>query len=131
MSRIIGVLLSLPFLAIAAIFGAIELGGEVVVLETTSARGDKFTTSLWVVDIEDSPVLRAGSATAEWLTRIRAEPSVALIRDEIRTQYEAEIIPSYADQVNVLMRDEYGFADRIVSVLHDKNEVVAVRLVEP
>ncbi len=131
MSRILGILLSLPFLAIAAIFGASEFGGEVAVLETTGGRGEKFTTSLWVVDVNGSPVLRAGNPDSEWLARVQAEPSVALIRGEVRTKYEAEIIQGYAAEVNELMRDQYGFADQIVGVVQEKSEVVAVRLIAP
>ena len=131
MSRIIGILLALPVLVVAAILGASEFGGEVVVLETAGGRGEKFSTSLWVVDVGGSPMVRAGSPASEWLMRIRAQPSVALIRGDVRTNYQAEIIPDYAAKVNEFMRERYGFADQIVGVLHEKGEVVAVRLVAP
>jgi hypothetical protein len=131
LSRVIAILLALPVLAVAVLLGASEFGGEVVVLETTGGRGEKFATSLWVVDVDGSPMLRAGNPDSEWLDRIRAEPAVALIRDELRTNYQAEIIPDYAAKLNELMRERYGIADQIVSVLQEKDEVVAVRLVEP
>ncbi|MFK7898325.1 MAG: hypothetical protein AB8G23_21000 [Myxococcota bacterium] len=130
MSRLIGFVMALPLLAVAILFGASELGGEVVVLETMGSRGEKFSTSLWVVDIDDSPVLRSGDANSEWLIRLQLEPLVTLIRDDVRIPYRAEVIPGYAAPVNAAMREKYGIADQVVGLIHEGDEVIGIRLLE-
>jgi hypothetical protein len=130
LSRIIGLLLLLPFAYFAALLAASEWGGEVVELETYDANDTMFTTSLWIVDAYGDTWLRAGDPDAAWLQRLRMNPEVNVTRDGLRQGYRAVVIDDFARRLNEAMREKYGIADRIVSTLHDPDEVVAIRLEE-
>ena len=62
--------------------------------------------------------------------RVRADPQVFLIRDGERREYRAEVSDDDVWRVNEAMRDKYAWADQIVSLIHDPEAVVPVRLVE-
>ncbi|HKK53596.1 MAG TPA: hypothetical protein VKA74_18515 [Myxococcota bacterium] len=131
MARIIGILLLLPFAYGIGLFVASEWGGEVVELETVDARGARIRTSLWIVEGYDDLWLRAGSPEAAWLQRLRARPDVRLTRSGETQRYRAVVVPDFARRINGLMRERYGLADRLISTIHDPDEVVAVRLERP
>lgn len=130
-ARIIGILLLLPFVLAIAILIASEWGGEVVTLETYDARGTMFSTSLWIVDLYGDEWLRASDPEAGWVGRLREASNVVLIRDGVRKGYRAEIVRDFGDRINDGMREKYGFADQLTSLLRDPEEVVAIRLEEP
>jgi hypothetical protein len=128
---IIGLLVSSPLLFGAALYGASEYGGETVQLETFDERGNSFLTTLWVVDLHEEPWIRAGDPEAGWLQRLQTNPQVLLTRDGQRKPYRAELSDEGAGRINEAMREKYGRADRLVSLIHEPEAVVAVRLVEP
>ena len=128
---IIGLLILSPLMFGAALLAASEYGGEKVELETLDERGNAFFTTLWVVDIHEEPWLRAGDPDSTWLQRLQVEPEVYLIRDGERKPYVAEVVEYESERVNYLMREKYGYADQIVSLIHDPDAVVAIRLSEP
>ena len=128
---IIGLLILSPLLFGAALFAASEYGGETVVLETLDERGVGFFTTLWIVDIHEEPWLRAGDPESTWLQRLKVHPEVFLTRGGERKPYVAEVVEFESERVNYLMREKYGVADQLVSLLHDPDEVVAIRLAEP
>lgn len=130
MKRIIGILLLLPLAYVVALYAASEWGGEVVEIETSDARGARFTTSVWLVDGYGDLWLRAGNAEAGWLARLRVTPELVLLRNGKRTRYSAEVVPDFSRRINELMRRKYGLADRIISTIHDPAAVVAIRLEE-
>ena len=112
------------------IYGASELGGEVVTLRTHDGRKTA-ETHLWVVDDGGFQYLRAGNPSSGWLARIQADPDVVVERNGVATRYHAVPVAGDATQparVHSLMREKYGIADRIVSVLGDRTKSVAVRL---
>ena len=129
MKWILGLLICSPLIFGGAILAASEYGGETVELKTFDER-DVLVTTLWVVDLHDEPWLRAGNPDATWLQRLVETPQVVLVRDGETKSYRAEIDPSELDRVNDMMREKYGWADEVVSLLHDPDSVVAVRLVE-
>jgi hypothetical protein len=131
LGRIIAILVGLPLLYIVAILAASELGGEVVKLETADSKGHTFVTSLWIVDFDRAAWLRAGNPDSDWLAHLRADPLVFVTRDGERRSYRAEVFKKLSAQVNAAMREKYGRADQLVSTIHDPEEVVAIRLVEP
>jgi hypothetical protein len=131
LSRIIGILLLLPILYGLAIVIASETGGEVVELETYDGRGTVYKTSLWIVRAYDDLWLRAGDPEAAWVQRLRETPNVVVIRDGKRQGYLGVVVPDFASRINAAMREKYGWADQVVSTLHDPDEVVAIRLEEP
>ena len=119
-----------PFAFGLALFWATQYGGETVELETVDERGTTFFTTLWVVDLHEEPWLRAGDPEATWLQRLRRDPEVFLVRDGERKVYRAEIDERSTERVNEAMREKYGRADQIVSVVQDHAQSVAIRLVE-
>ncbi len=131
MAYLIRFLLLLPVLYGAALFAASEWGGEVVQIETYDERGTRFETSVWIAEAYGDLWLRAGNPEAAWLQRLRETPDVALRRGGKATPHRAVVVPGSARRVNDLMRQKYGWADHVISTLHDPAEVVAVRLEEP
>lgn len=131
MAYIIRFLLLVPVLYGAALFAASEWGGEVVEVVTTDARGARFETSVWIVEAYGDLWLRAGNPEADWLRRLRATPEVLLRRGGGETRHRAVVATNSARRVNDLMRQKYGWADRLISTLHDPAKAVAVRLEEP
>ncbi len=127
----IGLLLLSPLLFGAALLAASEYGGETVQLETLDERGAAFFTTLWVVDVHAEPWLRAGDPESAWLQRLQVHPEVFLIRNGERKPYVAEVAEFESERVNYLMRGKYGYSDQLISLLHDPDEVVAIRLAEP
>ncbi len=114
-----------------ALVWATQHGGETVELETLDERGTSFFTTLWIVDLHEQPWLRAGDPEATWLQRLRSDPEVFVVRDGERRPFRAEVDENRAWRINDAMREKYGRADQIVSLLHDPDRVVAIRLIEP
>lgn len=131
MKWILGLLITSPLWFGAALYVASEHGGEKVVLETLDERGNSFFTTLWVVDIHGEPWLRAGKDDSTWIQRIEATSDVFLVRDGERTAYRAEIVPYETERINETMREKYGYADQLISLIHDPEGVVAIRLYVP
>lgn len=131
MRRIIALLILSPLLFGAALLAASEYGGETVELETLDERGNSFFTKLWVVDIHQEPWLRAGDPESTWLKRLKADSEVFLIRAGERKPYVAEVSEFDGERINFMMREKYGYADQLISLIHDPEAVVAIRLAEP
>lgn len=104
--------------------------GEVVTLVTTDDQGQEFETGLWIVDLDGVPYLRAESADASWLDRIRARSDVQLDRAGRRVAYRA--IPlddaKISEAVNQAMDEKYGGLDRALVWLWDHSGAVPIRL---
>lgn len=128
---IIGLLITSPLWFAGALYVASEHGGEKVVLETVDERGNAFFTTLWVVDIHGEPWLRSGKPDSTWIQRLQASPDVFLVREGERVPYRAEIAGWETDRINYTMREKYGYADQLVSLIHDPEQVVAIRLYQP
>jgi hypothetical protein len=114
-----------------AIYGASELGGEVVTLHTHDGPKE-VATRLWVVEDGGFLYLRAGDPGSRWLRRIQTDPEIVVERDGVATRYRGVPVlddPEQPARIHALMREKYGFADRIVSVLGDRSLSVPVRLV--
>jgi hypothetical protein len=112
------------------IYGVSELGGEVVTLRTHDGQGEA-ATRLWVVDDGGAQYLRAGNPGSGWLVRIQANPDVVVERNGVPVRYVAVPVTGDASQparIHSLMREKYGVADRLVSILGDRSKSVAVRL---
>jgi hypothetical protein len=104
--------------------------GEAVTLTTRTADGATYETQLWVVELDGSLYLRATSANADWLARLRAIPEVALRRGEVTTSFRGRAVDdaSVATQVNRAMAQKYGRSDRLLGWLVDPTSSVSVRL---
>ncbi len=117
-------------LIVVAIFAASELGGEVVVLETTDSDGSSRQTHLWVVQSEGTLWLRAGDPTSGWLQRLEANPIVSVTRGAETRRYRAIPVrdPEVRDRIHALMRERYPAADRLISMVRDDAGSIPVRL---
>jgi hypothetical protein len=117
------------------LFGASELGGEIVTLHTNSPDGEA-KTRIWVVDDAGHAWLRAGNPSNGWLARIDANPDVVVERNGESTRFNAVPVrddPTLRERIHALMREKYTWADRIVSLIGDRTKSVPIRLdpVEP
>jgi hypothetical protein len=110
------------------IFAASELGGEGVTLYTTDASGAEHETPLWVVELDGAQYLRAGDGASAWLARLRVIPDVKVERGGEVKRYRAIPEPEQVAAVDTLMAEKYGVADRIVDIMRDPANSVAVRL---
>jgi hypothetical protein len=131
MKQIIATIVLVPIVYLAALLVASEWGGEVVKIETYDVRGRKLETSVWIAQMQGDLWLRGGDPEAAWVQRLHKEPEIYVTRKGVRTKYRGEIVEDYAREINEAMREKYGRADLVVSTIHDSDEVVAVRLVEP
>ena len=120
----LGVALVYVFAAIGSSF----LSSEVVTVETRDERGGTLTTSLWVVDVSGDTWVRATDPDALWLERLRANPQVAFVRDDDRSERRALIVDGVARKIDTAMREKYGRADQIAALFRDPGESVVVRL---
>jgi hypothetical protein len=129
-SKVITLVLLLPIVFVVSIVLASEFGGEVVDLETHDERGGTNTTSLWVVDLYGESWLRGGSRASTWVIRLEQDPEVHLTRKGRREAYRAEIVEDFSGRINDGMRAKYGLADQLISLIHDDEGVVAIRLLD-
>ena len=120
--------------AVAGAFGvsmilASELG-EVVVLTTFDTNQSTVTTRMWTVDHDGFSWLRSGKGSS-WLERIERDPNVDLTRGDTTQRFRASPVrtPITVAQVNTLMREKYGLADRWISLFVDRGSSVVIRLV--
>ena len=105
----------------------IEVGREVVTLRTERADGSWQETRLWIVDDGVSSWLHSGGDA--WLTRFDDDPIVELQRGGQTLIYRAHAVPGPHPDVDRLLREKYGLADRWVRLISpDNKSVVAVRL---
>lgn len=128
MGRILGLLALAPILLGVAIPAAREFGGEVVELTTFEADDTRFVTSVWIAEIDGKLWIRGGDAEAGWVQRLREHPEAKLTRYGQTLDVEAAFVERYAAEINRAMREKYGWADRVVSVIHDSDHVLAIRL---
>ena len=115
---------------ILAIIIASETGIEVVTVHSKRQDGSVKKTRLWIAENAGQLWLRAGVPNEAWLEHIAREPVIGLERNGTVTSYRA--VPSTdtgeRDRVHALMRDRYGFNDRLISMIRDGSKSIAVRL---
>ena len=117
----VGVTLVLAHLAL------IEVGREVVTLRTPLAGGGWYETRLWIVDEGASAWLHSGGQ--KWLDRFEGDPIVELERGGEVHRLRAHAVPGDHPQIDRLLAEKYGIADRWVRFLSpDDEHTVAVRL---
>lgn len=120
-------------IGIAYVFAGVGgsfLSGEVVELETRDPRGGALHTSLWIVDLSGDVWLRANNPDAVWLSRLRADPEVTLIRDGERSQRRALIVDGVEERIDHGLRAKYGRADEVLAYFRDPDDSVVIRLDE-
>jgi hypothetical protein len=112
---------------VAAHMAFIEVGREVVTLRTQRPDGSWQKTRLWIVDEGDSSWLH--SAGEAWAKRFEGDPVVELERGGKIRRYKAHAVPGPHPQVDELLREKYGIADRWVRfIAPDGEKTLVVRL---
>jgi len=129
MTKFLLFLVALALAFVLTIALASELGGEVVTLYTQDESGAERSTSLWVVDREGFQYLRAGDGSSAWLERLRRAPTVRVERGGASELYQAVPAPELTAEIDAMMAEKYGIADRVISVIRDPANSMAVRLV--
>jgi hypothetical protein len=84
-----------------------------------------------VVDDAGTAWLRTGNPQSPWLTRLRANPEVAVTRAGERREYRAVPVDDAAarDRINQLTLDKYGAAEQILrAVMMDPAGATPIRL---
>ncbi len=121
----VGIAIAIVFAFVLFIFAASELGGEVVALDTGEHR-----TRLWVVEDDGALWLRAGTPGAAWLGRIGEGGTVTVERGGAAASYRAtpDRRPARRERIHALMREKYGWADALISLMRDGEGSVPVRL---
>jgi hypothetical protein len=131
-SRIRLVMITVGFLAALLVVASRAIDeGEIVKLTTVDASGRSHVTEVWIVDLDDGPYLRAGSPDVEWLSRVRDRTEITVQRGDRDAKFRAVLLERAPtrEQVNVAMRDKYGFADRLWGRIADQGRSVPIRLV--
>jgi hypothetical protein len=115
--RVLGVLAA-AVLALALFYVVLAESGEVVVLETRDASG-AHETRLWVVDHEGAAWLRTGDPASPWLARLRANPEVAVTRDQERRAWRAVVVddPVTRERINALVLEKYGWRESVLRAM--------------
>jgi len=130
MKRVLLGIVALAAAAAVLVLGhlaVIEIGREVVTLRTQRADGTWQQTRLWIVDEGAASWLHSGGA--DWLARFEGDPVVELERAGAVRKYRAHAAPGPHPQVDRLLREKYGLADRWVRTLApDTDDTIAVRL---
>jgi hypothetical protein len=124
-----GVLVGCAILLVAAHLAFIEIGHEVVTLRTQRADGSWQETRLWIVDDGVSSWLHSGGAA--WKKRFDGDPVVELKRDNQTLRYHAHAVPGLHPNVDHLLREKYGLADRWVRFISPDNEQTVVVRLDP
>ncbi len=130
MRRIALALVGLLVTAILVVLGhlaLIEVGREVVTLRTQRPDGSWQATRLWIVDEGGSSWLHSGGE--KWRKRFQGDPVVELERNGEVHRYRAHAVPGPHPEVDRLLREKYGIADRWVRFLApDGDQTLVVRL---
>ena len=121
------VLLFAIVVVVLAHMAFIEIGHEVVTLRTQRPDGSWQKTRLWIVDEGGASWLH--SAGARWVARFAGDPIVEVERGGVVRRYRAHAVPGPHPEIDRLLREKYGIADRWVRfIAPDGESTVPVRL---
>lgn len=121
-------IVAILLVAVIAHFSLVEIGQEVVTLRTPLPDDEWYETRLWVVDHDGDAWLH--SAGDAWAARFEGDPVIELDRGGETRRYKADPVPGPHPEIDALLRDKYGIADRWVRIIAPCNEsVLLVRLV--
>lgn len=113
---VIGILAGAPLLLVVTLFGASELGGEVVTLERPEPDGDVSRIRVWIVDKNGTSWVEHGDAQSYWIAQLADSPEVVLTRNGQTVTYIGTPDPNAHDLYHQLRRHKYGWADRLIGL---------------
>jgi hypothetical protein len=114
--------LAIIIVVIAGVFAAyvlmhlalIEIGQEVVVVHKRSSDGSVHRARLWIVDAGDYAWLHHGYSDDDWVRHLEVQPILEIERGGQALKYRAVPDAAADPKVHQLLRQKYGFADRLV-----------------
>ena len=83
---------------------------------------------MWIVEDGGVLWLRAGDSGSGWLRRLQQEPEIELERAGDTRPYRAVPVPERGARINQLMAEKYGWAESLISLIHDEGAIVPIRL---
>jgi hypothetical protein len=92
----------------------IEIGQEVVVVHKRYSDGSVHEARLWIVDAGEYAWLHHGYAGDDWILHLAVQPIIEVERGGQTLQYRAQPDAAADPKVHQLLREKYGFADRLV-----------------
>lgn len=125
MVRWVGILLllmiAIPLLYLAVVYGASELGGEVVVLYRVDNHGSPADeidrVRVWIVEDGQGTWIEHGDAQSAWISALSEDPVVRIERAGQVGAFRASADPSAHDHYHKLRRARYGWADALIGWL--------------
>jgi hypothetical protein len=108
-ARILGLVIGVSILALAAAFALIE-SGEVIVLRAMPDEGHDFIARLWIVDHDGAPWIgKADPSKARWVRRVRSNPRIELTRGDVSECRQAVLVedPTTRREVYSLFQSKY------------------------
>ena len=118
---ILGILIGL-----SALFGIVQTAAservEVVELHTLDGSGEMETTRLWVMDHDGYQYLRVGGDGSGWYSRIRANDTVQVTRNDETKTYTTVDRPDKSELINKLMSEKYTWGDDFFATMFGGRE---------
>ncbi len=112
-----GIVLGIATLLIGVIYGASELGGEVVTLSRAESSDDMSQVRIWIVDENGFSWIEHGEADSFWITQLSESPNIVVNRAGRDTNYAGTADRDSHDLYHQLRREKYGMADQIIELL--------------
>lgn len=128
MQQITLLVVILPLLAAAGLYGARNLGGEVATLYSDDASGRTFHSPVWVIESGHELWIRSVRPTTAWLDRIINQPTIELLRGAELKTYHATPLAHRRSRINALMAERYGWAEWLLAKVEDREQAIPVYL---
>ncbi|MAJ58579.1 MAG: hypothetical protein CBC48_00765 [bacterium TMED88] len=114
----LALLMATPLIFLAVIYGASELGGEVVVLHRIRDPGAPANeidrVRVWIVEDDQVAWIEHGDAQSAWISALSQDPVIRIERAGKLGSYRASADPSAHDHYHTLRRERYGWADVLI-----------------
>ena len=104
---LLGVILGIPTLLILVLYGASELGGEVVTLDRTESSGDVKQVRIWIVDANGTSWIEHGDPESSYIARLAQSPNLVLKRGGSPGELYGSV-PELADICNLKTEKLFG-----------------------
>lgn len=115
--RIVGLVLALPLAYLAILYGASELGGEVVLLDKALDDGSIRQVRIWIVENEDGAWIEHGDPDAPYIRKLSTDPALTIKRAGVSQRYSATPDPDAHQLYHELRNEKYGAAASIIALL--------------
>jgi hypothetical protein len=111
------VLLFVPVVYFALIYGASELGGEVVTLDRPGPNGEVSQVRMWIVDQDGNSWVEHGDAESYWVRGLAKSPAVILSRGGKRVDYLGKPDRKSHDLYHRLRQEKYAWGSSLIDLL--------------